>query len=118
MVHAACCRQEANLQLAQRDELAERGEQHNDEMLIGIKPLGLPVGLQFDGNLHDFLLVEHFYYLSEYGNSRICCTFVHDFVSFVVWSLQNYKILGERLRSGPLFLGNLHFFTLLSDSNS
>ncbi|MBQ9667826.1 MAG: hypothetical protein IJV45_03640, partial [Prevotella sp.] len=45
------------------------------------------------------------------------CTFVHDFVSFVVWSLQNYKILGERLRSGPLFLWNLYYFALLSDSN-
>ncbi|MBQ8097396.1 MAG: hypothetical protein IJ243_10000, partial [Prevotella sp.] len=46
------------------------------------------------------------------------CTFVHDFVSFVVWSLQNYKILGEWLRSGPLFLWNLYYFALLSDSNS
>ncbi|MBO6287364.1 MAG: hypothetical protein J6M94_02090, partial [Prevotella sp.] len=46
------------------------------------------------------------------------CTFAHDFVSFVVSQLQNYKILGERLMSGPLFLWILHYTEVLSDSNN
>jgi len=118
MVHAARSRQKANLQFAQRHKLAKRRKQHNDKMLVGIQTFGIPVCLQFYGNLHDFFLVEHFYYLSEDGNSRICCTFAHDFVSFVVSQLQNYKILGERLMSGPLFLWILHYTEVLSDSNN
>jgi hypothetical protein len=69
MVQALSRRVEPKLYVSQTVELSQNGIQHDDEVLVSVKPLSVSVGLELFGYLAYFLLVYQLYYLPEHWNS-------------------------------------------------